>query len=264
MIFYFSGTGNSLYTAKAIAQHTKEDLISIAALMNDGKASFEYTLKDDEIIGFVYPIYAWAPPKMVMKFIEKLSLKNYKNNYIFTAATCGGNIGNTIKVMADGLKKKNLKLQSGFSVVMPSNYMVMGNVEPKEIAEKKLIGADERIKSICRIIDDRREDVYEVEKGSMPWVLTSVINPLFNMGKGTKKFYTTDKCTGCGLCESVCTCRTIKVNGKPVWAKDCNQCLACINLCPVHAIQYGKGTEKKGRYKNPNVSINELKVIKQS
>lgn len=76
----------------------------------------------------------------------------------------------------------------------------------------------------------------------------------------TKKFYANDKCTGCGICESVCNCNTIKVDKKPSWGKECTQCLACMHFCPVKAIQYGKGTEKKGRYKNPKVSIAEMIV----
>ena len=53
---------------------------------------------------------------------------------------------------------------------------------------------------------------------------------------------------------------TIKVNGKPSWGEHCTQCLACINLCPVKAIQCGKGTQSKGRYKNPNINVNEMKI----
>ena len=38
------------------------------------------------------------------------------------------------------------------------------------------------------------------------------------------------------------------MNGKPAWGRQCYQCLRCIHECPQEAIQYGKGTEKRGRY----------------
>lgn len=262
MIFYFSGTGNSMHIAKNLAQQNDETLISIASIMNNKNGCYEYDLKDNEIIGFVYPIYAWAPPKIVLEFIEKLKLINYKNNYIFTVATCGGNIGNTIKVIDECLKKKNLYLKSGFSIQMPNNYIIMGDVDTKEVEQKKLLAAEDRLKIINKVIKSREEGIYKVEKGIMPGILTSIINPLFNKAAiNTKKFYTNDKCTGCGICESICNCQTIKVEGRPVWRDNCTQCLACINLCPAKAIQYGKKTESKGRYKNPNISLNEMKII---
>ena len=69
MIFYFSGTGNSLYAAKSIAEYNGEKLISIASIMKSKDGCYEYNLTKDEVIGFVFPIYAWAPPKMVISFI---------------------------------------------------------------------------------------------------------------------------------------------------------------------------------------------------
>ena len=259
MIFYFSGTGNSLQAAKNIAEHNGEKLISIAAVMNTKEGSFEYSLKDNEVIGFVSPVYAWGPPRMVINFINKLKLNNYKDNYIFSVVTCGENIGNTMKVLQASLNKKNLKLNSGFSIQMPNNYIIMGNVDSKEKENKKLSAAEEALKSINKVIEAKTKDIFKVEKGTVPFLLTSVINPLFNNGAmDTKKFYANDNCTSCGICEKVCNCKTIKVEGKPKWGKECTQCLACIHYCPVKAIQYGKGTEMKGRYTNPTVKVNEM------
>lgn len=261
MIFYFSGTGNSLQIAKKIAEHNNEKLISIASKMNSKDGSFEYTLKDNEIIGFVYPVYAWAPPKMVLDFINKLKLNNYKDNYIFSVATCGENVGNTMKVLSSVLKKKNLDLDSGFSISMPNNCITIGDIDSKEKENRKLLAAEETLKNINDIIKERRKKVFQVIKGYMPGILTGVINPLFNRGAtNTKKFYADDNCTGCGICQSVCNCNNIKVEEKPRWGKNCAQCLACIHFCPVRAVQYGKGTERKGRYKNPNVSVEEMIV----
>lgn len=261
MIFYFSGTGNSLYVAKDLAKNNNETLISISALVRENKASYQYTLKDDEAVGFVYPIYAWAPPKMVLEFIEKLEFKNYKDNYIFSVATCGANIGNTVKIIEKILENKKMELNSAFSVAMPSNYIIMGDVEAKEEQNKKLSAVDIELKDINEAIGKRVTGMYDIEKGSFSWVRTSIINTLFSKAISTKKFYADDKCTGCGICEKVCNCGTIKVDKKPVWGDKCVQCLACVNLCPAKAIQYGKSTESKGRYKNPKISLEELKII---
>lgn len=42
-------------------------------------------------------------------------------------------------------------------------------------------------------------------------------------------------------------------NGKPIWLRrKCMQCCACINRCPVSAIQYGTSTRNGGRYVFPD------------
>lgn len=258
MIFYFSGTGNSLQVAKNIGNNNGEKLISIAREMNSKKGCFEYTLGEKEAIGFVFPVYAWAPPRMVLQFIDKLKFNNYKDNYVFSVAVCGDNIGNTMKVLNKALNNKGMELHSGFSIRMPNNYIITWDVDSKDVEKEKLQKAEETLKGINQVIKEKRRGVFELEKGPIPGVLTSVINPLFNkFAMDTRKFYATNKCTSCGICERVCNSNTIKVNEKPEWGDKCTQCFACIHLCPVNAIQYGKGTEKKGRYKNPNVSIDE-------
>jgi ferredoxin len=259
MIFYFSGTGNSLFAAKNAAKHNKDELISISSAVNSGESFYEYELKDNEMIGFVFPVYAWAPPKMVLEFIENLKFKNYNNNYTFSIAVCGDNIGNTMEVLTEHLKKKGMDLNSGFSVKMPNNYIILGNVDSKELEKQKLLEADENLESINKILEQRISGVYQIEKGPLPWFLTGVISPIFNKNAvNTRKFHVNDNCNGCGICEKVCNSGTINVEEKPRWGWNCTQCLACIHYCPQKAIQYGKSTAGKGRYTNPNIKIDEM------
>ncbi|MBU5676127.1 EFR1 family ferrodoxin [Alkaliphilus sp. MSJ-5] len=262
MIFYFTGTGNSLQVAKDISKYHGEKLFSISAAMHKGEESYEYILKDDEKIGFVFPVYAWGAPKMVLDFIAKLKLSNFKDNYVFAVATCGENIGSTMKAFEDKLKKRNIILNSGFSVVMPSNYMIMGmDVDSIEESKKKLLKADKILKEINKVIEEKQKGIFQLEKGHLPNILTSVINPLFTkFSISTEKFYAKDNCISCGICEKVCNTKTIRIDRKPTWGDKCTQCLACINICPVRAIEYGKATVKKGRYKNPNITVDELVV----
>ena len=256
MVFYFSGTGNSLQAAKNIADYNGEDLISVSERINSGEQLFEYSLSDNQTIGFVFPVYAWGPPGMVLEFIDRLKFNNPSNKYIFSVATCGENIGNTMKSLDSRLAAKGMKLSAGFSLKMPNNYIIMGDVDSKEVEKEKLAAAEKTLLDINRSIEKRETGVFRVEKGFLPGLLTGVVNPLFNKNAlGTQKFYADDNCTGCGLCEKVCNTRTIKLAKKPLWGGKCTQCLACINYCPVKAIQYGKGTVKKGRYTNPNVRV---------
>ena len=261
MIFYFTGTGNSLQASKNIAIQQGEKLISIAKLMKD-KDEYEYTLEEGEILGFVFPVHAWGPPHMVVDLIKKLKINNYKDNYVFSVITCGANIGNAMKIIEKELYKVNIPLNSGFSLVMPDNYMLIGlGVDPPEKSAIMLQEAEKKLIHINDIIRERKKGIFEIEKGALPSLLTNIFNPMFmKYAINTKKFHAKDNCTSCGICEKVCNTKCIKVEGKPIWGDNCSLCLACINLCPVSAIQYGKSTEKRRRYKNPNISIEELGI----
>ncbi len=250
MIFYFSGTGNSLWVAKTLAKLQGEQILSVADEMKKGKGPFLYSIKPDEKLGFVFPIYAWAPPKIVMQFIRNLRITHYNKQYTFAVCTCVDAAGYAMKVLSSGLGKQNIILNSGFSVLMPNNYIIQYDVDSKEAETKKLAQARQILGHINDNISQKTEGIFDCNEGSIPFVRTQIINPLFNtFGLGTKSFYAKNNCMSCHLCEQVCPTKNIQLHkGIPKWENKCTKCLACIHRCPVQAIQYGKGTENRGRY----------------
>lgn len=253
MIFYFSGTGNSLFAAKQIAKVQGEQLISIARELERECSVFEYEFNENDLLGFVFPVYAWRPPEIVTDFISRLKVSG--RPYIFFLSTCGDDEGNTTHIIRKNLSKKGLSVDSAFTLIMPNNYIIGFDVDEKDVETEKLQKANQRIESINSIISKRQKGVFEIIPGKFPVIKSAVINPLFNrFARSTKSFYATDECTGCRICEKVCPLHTIKVDKKPLWSKSCTQCLACIHRCPVSAIQYGKMTVNKGRYIHPDVA----------
>ncbi len=253
MIFYFTGTGNSLYAADRIAREQGEQLVSIAQAFTGDPAQFEYTLKENELLGFIYPVYAWAPPKIVLDFIARLKVSGGKP-YVFSLATCGDEEGKTKAVLQKALARRGLQLDSAFSLIMPNNYVVGFDVDPKELELKKLRNAEQRLLEINAVLSAREKNM-QLLQGRLSGLKTYLINPLFNkFGRNTRYFTVTDACTSCRLCERICPVHTITVTQKPVWGKSCTQCLGCLNRCPVKAIQYTKGTIKKGRYIHPEMN----------
>lgn len=253
MIFYFSGTGNSLYAAKTIAQAQGEKLVSIAHEMQKEAAERIYKPGENEVIGFVYPIYAWNAPRLVLDFIRSMHVIGEKR-YIFSINTCGSEEGYATQVLQKLLMKKGLTISSAFSISMPSNYITGEDIQVKEVQEEKLYNAKKKLEIINDVITSRKTDVFELRQGSYAWVKTVIVNPLFNkFSRSTNKFYVTNACIKCGLCQKICPVRSITLDEKPVWSQACTQCLACINRCPVHAIQYGKDTEGRGRYVHPEL-----------
>lgn len=251
MIYYFSGTGNSYAAAKKLAEGLGEDLMDIALAIREG--NFTYTLKPHEKLGFVFPVYAWAPPKAVTEFVKKLELYYSGDPYIFAVCTCGSSAGKTIDIFEDALQENGLVLDSGFSVAMPDNCVILFNTEKEEESAEKLAKAEKTLDHILRAIKLNWSDFFRVKRGKCGGLLSTVVNPAFYRGMKAKSFFVTEDCIGCGQCARICTSGCISMAaGKPVWTADtCNLCLACINRCPAKAIQYGKKTATRGRYIHP-------------
>ena len=72
MIFYFSGCGNSKHVAETLATQLNDTLVFIPEATRENR--FNYPLTESERLGFVFPVYAWAPPKLVLDFIHRLQL----------------------------------------------------------------------------------------------------------------------------------------------------------------------------------------------
>lgn len=238
-----------------MAKKQGESLYSIAEEMKRKDYPATYELKPNEKLGFVFPIYAWAPPKMVLDFIRHIKLDGYKDQYVFTVFSCGDEAGYALNVLIRALDSVNIGLSGGFSVQMPNNYMIMGfNVDSKEVEQKKLTAAVKNLAYINEAIS-MEQNIFEYEKGRFPFLKTKLANPVFNaFGRSSRPFHTLNSCTSCGLCERICPTQNIGlVDGKPQWKGNCTQCFACINRCPACAIQHGRKTVDKGRYCHPFV-----------
>lgn len=235
MIYYFSGTGNSRWAARQITARlhdTAQDISKLNQLPD---------LTHESQIGLVFPIYAWGAPEPVLSFVKKLPKTKA---FTFAVCTCGEEAGYAMKKLSD-----LYPFRSSYSLVMPNNYIIGADVDDAQTIRKKIQDARQAIQTLTDEVA-QRQAVYRVQEGKHAGLKSGLVNFGFNrFARNTKAFYVTDRCNGCGLCAQNCPASTIAMkNGKPVWGKMCYQCLGCINACPQRAIEYGKSTQKHGRY----------------
>ncbi|MCD7777177.1 MAG: EFR1 family ferrodoxin, partial [Clostridiales bacterium] len=209
-------------------------------------------------LGVICPTYDYDIAYAVEEFLENLVIKNVSNTcYVFAVFTCGDSCGTAEKTMRSLLSKKGIKLSAAYKVVMPDNYIPMFPLMSKDKQMKMLKDAELCLNDVIESIKSRKRT--EITTKQMPAPMKFLIKKFFvsSQRKATKHFWVTKDCIGCGLCQEICPKNLISLqNGKPVWTKDdCACCLGCIHRCPKQAIQYGKKTEKTGRYINPNVKL---------
>ncbi len=242
MVLYFSGTGNSRYAAKRIAEISGDKLISI----NEKIKNKDYSeVKSDKAIVFVGPVYGGRFPRIMEDYIKKVSFIGSKNAYFI--ATCAATPWLTVSYAKKLCEEKKFSLRGFNSVVMPQGYVAGGETQPKEVNDKILAEAEPKITEIAAKIRDKKP-LAEEKPGS--GFMSNILNPImYSMMITAKPFAVTDKCSGCGKCAERCPLNNINIsNGRPVWGKNCTHCMACIAGCPCEAIEYGKKTQGKPRY----------------
>ncbi len=252
-IYYFSGTGNSLKVARDLAEQIEDcELVPMARLWQRQRIVAEV-----DRAGFVFPLYFYGLPNIVLKFVEKIDLK--KCSYLFVVITRGGSPGCAIHKMQNLLKDKGKTLDAGFKVNMPGNYIPTYNIWSQQKQRKMFKKASEKVAYIAEVI---RNNQREIKRDSIFfWPISTLINNRWLRGVSSKdeKFYADDNCTSCGICEKICPVDNIKLSeDRPRWQHRCQRCLACIHFCPEQAIQYGKKTAKRKRYHHPDIKMKDI------
>ena len=243
MIFYFTGTGNSQYAAQKLADEGEEIVSIVDALRSK---SFHYTLKDNEPLGFVFPVYFYTVSDPVLELVRNLTVENA--GFVYAVIPCGASIGAAGGFLKSELKKRGLELQRLDALVVPDGALIFYDIDSPEKMEQQLDAATKELASIKQAIDRR-----EGNRITGSPVLGKVGLAAYHACMSTKPFHADEKCVGCGKCASICPSGAIEmVGGRPVWTKSkCLKCCGCLGRCPVSAIQYGKKTASRGRYVNP-------------
>ena len=240
-IFCFSGTGNSLYAARKIAAAINAEVCNMRSF---GQC-------DDDVIGFVFPTYFWGLPKSVDHFLDKIRISD-KHANIFSVTTYGGFSSGVNGAVDKKLKKQGLHLSYSAKVKMVENYLPGFKVNDSDELWKR---SDSALDTIALDLKKR----VRCKTGAYT-VFNKITQKTYPPNKGNcAENFTTDGCKSCGMCEKVCPNDNITLkNGVPKFGSQCDLCLGCLNVCPVDAIDYGKSTRGKKRYKNRRLSAEEL------
>lgn len=248
MVLYFSTTGNTKFVAEELGKHLEDTVLDLRERIQKNDYS---PIHSDKPFVICSPVYVSSMPRFLTAFLKKTPLAG--NEYIYFIYTSGGYAGISSSMSKRLARQKGLKYMGCAELNMIQNYIacdifkVMNDEEKiKQIKKVKaqLPSIVESIKSLSKI---KSRHVWLLEL-----LITLPVNPIWcNTMQGTKDFYVTDKCIGCGKCANLCPLNAITLddNKRPVWTvRQCSHCMNCIQNCPVEAIEYGNKTQNKKRY----------------
>ena len=244
MVLYFTGTGNSRYLARRIAEGLEMPLYDLNTCIKAGDTAPVQTGQD---VVLVTPTYAWRIPRVVSQWLGKTALTGAER--IWFVMDCGSEIGNAAKYNRQLAAQKHLRYMGTAQITMPENYIAMFNAPQAEEARSIVEQAEPALQKVLTQLKagqefpPPRETLYDR-------FMSGPVNPVFyRFFVKADAFRATDACIGCSKCVELCPLNNIRLeNGKPVWGKNCTHCMACICYCPKEAIEYGKKSKGKPRY----------------
>jgi len=259
-IYYFSGTGNSLWSAKKIAQIIGETHPSGARqqaaceLHNIGvEAQKEKIILEADAVVLVFPSYAYDIPLIVRRFVKTAV---FKTPYLAAFVTYGSSPRGTMGALRQILKKKNLGALFFGRIPAVENYLAIFGAPKAATLERRLLMQEKATEEAARHVIDRRENTVTTFRP-----LSAFVSLLLSLGvKIFYKFYRLgSNCNGCGICEKICPVAAIVMHdGRPLFTSKCEHCQGCVNMCPARAIQFGRVRWGGAGYCHPHIAIGEL------
>jgi ferredoxin len=245
-IFFFTSTGNSLYIAKKFGG----EIVSIPQIVNNEILEYK-----DDVIGLVFPIYAFAPPPIVRRFLKKVE---WQADYVFCIGTHGDKYGSFCTDLKKFCDRRGLRLDYCATLKMVDNALIGYEMENERaiLADKKV---EEHFDEIRADIAERKQFYKSMLKAERRRnFVVKIFGGIISSPRLGRRFITTDeKCTRCGVCAKVCPNGNISVKDNVEIGKYCEMCGGCIHNCPNNALHL-KGEKSAARWRNTEVTLNEI------
>ena len=252
-IYYFSGTGNSLWSARKIAETIGGECVPVNI---GGELHRDEIIVEADAVVLVFPSYAFGLPLAVKRFAERAV---FKTPYLAAFVTAGSSPGGTLAALARILKRKNIAALCFGRIPAVENYIAIFGAPKEKTERRRLEMQRQATREAARCVMEQRVNRVNTFRpvSAFVWLLFSL---------GVKIFYrqyrVSDDCDGCGICERVCPVSAVSMRGeegkiRPVFSAKCEHCQGCLNWCPKKAIHFGRLNSRVARYHHPEISLKD-------
>lgn len=253
MIFYFTGTGNSMWAAKALEEGLHDKARNIAAYKNE-----EVVPANDATVGFSFPTYMSDLPWVAKEFLLKLEVPASAYCYVVMTSNHGDS-GTSFESLAQALESKGARLSAAFDLQMPGNCIPSTEEENGE----RLKRAPARMREIVSKIQGRCVNFHsDGSRIKSDYVQSSYFYGTHSLKRLTivKSFSVTRSCTGCGICARICPMDNIRiVEKRAAHGNRCAACYACVHWCPEHAtLPKVPMLRHRQQYVHPDIPLRDM------
>ncbi|MBQ3378594.1 MAG: EFR1 family ferrodoxin [Clostridia bacterium] len=241
---YFSPTGATEMTAKLLAERLSAELevpyeTASYTLPDERRQGFSFGR--DELVVWATPVYAGRIPNKTLEYV-KGAIKGDGAHIIAVAVYGNRSFGDALCEMCGIIKDGGCLPLAGIAAVARhafSDTLALGRPDEADMS---------RLTLFARKIAQKLKSGDDIAPAAVPGCerLEKYYTPLREDGAPAKFLKAApkvraEKCTRCGLCESVCPMGVVTLDDHPKVVGACIKCMACVKKCPEGALYFDDG-----------------------
>jgi ferredoxin len=251
-LYFFSGTGNARFVAHTFQSVTREK--NIPCKLTDLGLTDRKNIQlpaPDELIGFISPTHGFNYPPLVVNFLlrfprgrNRVFLMNTRAGMKLWKLFLPGLSGIALLMAALVLVIKGYRIVGMRSIDLPSNWI---SLHPG-VRRKVVLSIYRRCKKRTEVFAEKILSGRKVYRALLDLPFDLAIAPIslgyYFIGRFTlaKSFIANSDCDNCMVCINGCPVQAISlVNNRPYWSFSCESCMKCMNYCPRRAIETAHG-----------------------
>ncbi len=253
--FYFSGTGNTRYIVRYLADRLSEKydcaLYDICSVRNA-----EEKIASSTLILLAFPTYGSSPPIPMRNFVQKYG-GLFRGKRFLIVETQYFYSGDGAASLGRAVQKHGGEIVGAEMFNMPNNladckmFPIKNGEEIAPVLERAKKRADKFAAQICRRGRAHKRGFSPLSHG----VGYFTQRKYFRKGEKEKRRalkVDASRCVGCGLCAKSCPAENLLLQNKRAKPLGkCVLCYRCVNLCPKQAITLVGSAPPEKQYKGP-------------
>jgi ferredoxin len=252
-MFYFSGTGNARNAARWMVEtwRSRGRAAETVDLAQSGTEKIDVQAGDE--VGLASPTHGFNFPPITLAFLLAFPPAPARNRVCIINTRAGVRLFGLYLPGLSGaaqLYAAVVFVLKGYRVVgmrpidLPSNWI---SLHPglRDETVRSLYRRCEAATQRCanRLLDGRR-DLRALFDLPQDLLLAPIAIGSYLVGRFffAKSFVASSACDGCGACIEQCPLQAVQfVRGRPFWSYRCESCMRCMNHCPKRAIETAHG-----------------------